>query len=175
MYKKFPLDKKGYTNEDFMKACEKFADKNLKQFFDDYVYGVVPIDWEKYLNYAGLELTHSDSVITPIVGLLCSKNENKVIIEHVIEGSSAEKAGLLLGDEIIACDGMRLGYEEIDKRIKELKIGDKVTFTVFRNNKLSEATLSLEEIKLSNYKLSKTEFPSDMQKKIYESWLETKW
>lgn len=175
MFKKFPLDKKGYTNDDFRKACEKFAGKNLQQFFDDYVDGVKPIDWEKYLNYAGLELTHNNEVVSPIVGLLCSKNDNKIIIQQVIKDSSAEKAGLLTGDEVIAYDGMRTSYEEIDKRIKELKTGDKVTFTIFRENKLSEAKLSLEEIKISNYHLHKIEFPSDLQKKIYESWLETKW
>lgn len=175
MFNKFPLNEKGYTNEDFMKACEKFAGKNLKQFFDDYVYGVVPIEWEKYLGYAGLELTHSDSVVTPVVGLLCKKSENKIIIEQVIVSSSAEKAGLLSGDEIIACDGMRLSYEEIEKRIKELKTGDKVTFTIFRNERLIEAKLSLEEIKLSNYKLIKVQTPNALQKKIYESWMENKW
>ncbi len=175
MYKKFPLNVKGYTNDDFTKACEKFAGKKLKHFFDDYVYGVKPIEWEKYLNYAGLSLTHSDSVITPVVGLICSKNENKVIIQEVLEGSSAEKAGLITGDEIIACDGNRLSYEEIEMRIKVLKTGDKITFSIFRNNKLSDYTLSLEEIKLSNYQLSKTELPNDLQKIIYESWLETKW
>ncbi|MEO8513045.1 MAG: PDZ domain-containing protein [Ignavibacteria bacterium] len=175
MFKKFPLDKKGYTNEDYRKACEKYAGKSLKQFFDDYVFGVVTIEWEKYLSYAGLELTHSDSVVTPVVGLLCKKSENKIIVEEVISGSSAEKAGMLSGDEIIACDGNRLSYEEIEKKIKELKTGDKVNFTIFRNNKLSEVKLSLEEIKLSNYQLAKIQDPNPLQKKIYESWLETKW
>lgn len=175
MYKKFPLDEKGYTNNDFRKACEKFADKKLKQFFDDYVYGVKPIEWEKYLLYAGLILTHSDSVVTPVVGLICSKNENKVIIQEVLSGSSAEKAGLLTGDEIIACDGNRLSYEEIEKRIRELKTGDKITFSIFRNNKLSDYILSLEEIKISNYQLVKVESPTSLQKKIYESWLGAKW
>ena len=52
---------------------------------------------------------------------------------------------------------------------------DKVNFTVFRNNKLSEVKLSLEEIKLSNYKLAKITDPKPLQKKIYESWLEVKW
>jgi len=175
MYKKFPLDVKGYTNEDFRKTCEKFAGKNLKQFFEEYVYGVKPIEWEKYLGYAGLVLTHSDSVITPVVGLICTRNENKIIIQEVLAGSSAEKAGLQSGDEIIAVDSSRLSYDEAEKRIKELQTGDKITITVFRNNKLSEAKLSLEEIKLTNYKIERTDAPSSLQKKIYEKWLETKW
>ena len=174
MFKKFPLDVKGYTNDDFRKACEKFAGKSLKQFFEDYVYGVKQIEWEKYLGYAGLVLTHSDSVITPIVGLKCSKNENKIVVEEVIAGSSAEKAGLQSGDEIISVDGSRLSYEDAEKRIKELKIGDKITLTVFRNNRLTEAKLSMEEIKLSNYKVELTQSPTALQKKIYEKWLEVK-
>jgi predicted metalloprotease with PDZ domain len=174
MFKKFPLDVKGYTNDDFRKACEKFAGKPLKQFFEDYVFGVKPIEWEKYLGYAGLVLTHSDSVITPVVGLICSKNENKIVIQEVIAGSSAEKAGLLSGDEIIAVDGSRLSYEEAEKRIRELKTGDKITVTAFRNNNLIEAKLSMEEIKISNYKLEKSSNQTALQKRIYDKWLEMK-
>lgn len=171
MLRKFPLDVKGYTNDDFRKACEKFSGKNLKQFFADYVFGVKPIEWEKYLSYAGLELEHSDSVITPVVGLFCSKNGDKIIVQDVIENSSALKAGLQKGDEIIALDGNRLSYEEAEKRIKELKTGDRVKVTVFRNNKISDFIISLEEIKLFNYSLKRPDNTAKLQDKIYNSWL----
>ena len=175
MFETFPLDVNGYTNNDFMEVCGNFAGKKLNQFFNDYVYGIKPIDWEKYLSYAGLNVTKNDSVITPVVGLNCSKNENKVTVQEVLKGSSAEKAGLKTGDEIIACDGTCLNYEEIEKRIKNLKTDDKIAFTIFRNNKLGEYSLKLQELKLSNYRLSKVKSPAQLQKEIYENWLKTRW
>jgi predicted metalloprotease with PDZ domain len=151
MYKQFPLDKKGYTNDDFRKTSEKFVDKSLKKFFDDYVYGIIPLDWEKYLSYAGLELKSNDTTITSVAGLVTSKQGDKIIVESVLPGSSAEEGGIKNGDEIIAYNSERLNYEDMEKRIKELKTGDKVTLNVFRDDKIREFTLTMQEKKLMNY------------------------
>jgi predicted metalloprotease with PDZ domain len=175
MYERFPLDVNGYTNEDFQKTCEEFAGTSLKQFFGDYVYGTKPIEWEKFLSCAGLELKSDDSTIVPVVGLRTERRGDRIVVEEVITGSSAEKTGLMSGDEIIAYDGERLSHEEMGNRIKELKAGDKVTLIVFRADKLKEFTLKLEEKKLANYYLEKTAHPSTLQKEIYEDWLEAKW
>jgi predicted metalloprotease with PDZ domain len=175
MYETFPLDKKGYTNEDFRVVCEEKAGTGLKQFFDDYVYGTKPLEWEKYLAYAGLELKSSDSTILPIVGIRASQRDGKIIINEVISGSSGEDAGLMMGDEIIVMDGSRLSYQEMEKKIKELKEGDSVKITVFRNDKMKEVTLKLKNAKIANYFVEKTKNPSEMQKTIYESWLNAKW
>jgi predicted metalloprotease with PDZ domain len=175
MYERFPLDETGYTNEDFRKTSEEFAGVSLKQFFDEYVFGTRPIEWEKYLSYAGLELKSDDSTIVPMVGLRTDRRGDKIVIDEVLTGSSAEKSGLMSGDEIIAYDGERLSLEEMDKLIKGLKSGDKVTLTVFRADKLKEFTLKLEEKKLANYYIEKTANPTALHKSIYEDWLEVKW
>jgi predicted metalloprotease with PDZ domain len=175
MYKQFPLDKKGYTNDDFRKTSEKFVDKSLKKFFDDYVYGIIPLDWEKYLSYAGLELKSNDTTITSVAGLVTSKQGDKIIVESVLPGSSAEEGGIKNGDEIIAYNSERLNYEDMEKRIKELKTGDKVTLNVFRDDKIREFTLTMQEKKLMNYSLEKVPSPTPLQKSIYESWLNTNW
>jgi predicted metalloprotease with PDZ domain len=175
MFNRFPLDKKGYDNDDFRRVSEEFAGKNLGKFFDDYVTGSKPIDWERYLSYAGLELGSNESTYTPVVGLVTSKKGDKIVIDDVIAGSSSEKAGLLQGDEIIAYNGLRLNYEYMERRIKELVSGDSVKLTIFRTDKLMEFTLILQERKLANYSLEKAAKPTVMQKAIYEKWLEAKW
>ena len=175
MYKDFPLDKKGYTNEDFRKYCEKFAGTSLKQFFDDYVYGTKPIEWERYLSYAGLELKSAEDTTRPIVGLNTQKRGEKIVVNDIIPGSSADNARLMAGDEIIALNGGRLGYEEMEKRIKEMKAGEKIGLTVFRGDKLMEFTLELKNNKMITYHIEKTQNPNAMQIAIYEKWLEVKW
>lgn len=175
MYVMFPLDKSGYTNDDFMKICEEFAGISLQKFYDNYVYGTKPIEWEKYLSYAGLELKSSQDTIVPIVGLKTSKKGDKIVVDEIIAGSSAQSAGLMPGDEIIAYNDERLGYEDMEQRIKELKAGDKVTLAVFRAEKLMEFTLFLQEKKMLSYNLDKVKKPSNLQKAIYEKWLEAKW
>lgn len=175
MYERFPLDKKGYDNDDFRKVSEKFAGVKLVKFFNDYVTGTKPINWEKYLGYAGLLLKSDEEVITPVVGLVSSKKGDKVIIDDVLTSSSSQRAGLLSGDEIIAYNGLRLNYEEMESRIKQLSSGDTVKFTIFRTDKLLEFNLKMEELRLANYSLEKVNEPTALQKAIYEKWLETKW
>lgn len=175
MFKKFPLDKKGYDNDDFRKVSEKFAGKSLEKFFGDYVTGTRPIEWSKYLGYTGLLLDGNETTLVPVAGLVTSKKGDKIIVDSVLEGSTSEKACLLSGDEIIAYNGLRLSYEDIESRIKQLSSGDSVKFTIFRSEKLFEFTLKMQERKLANYTLKKVNMPNELQRSIYEKWLEVKW
>lgn len=174
MYESYPLDVTGYTNDDFMEVCEEFTGTSLQKFFDDYITGTQPLDWEKYLLYAGLIL-ESDEGTLPVVGLYTAKQGEKIVVNSVLDDSSASRAGLKTGDEIIACNGSKCGYEEMEKRIKEMKAGTSVEFHVFRQEKLIKAIVTLEESKLKHYKLRKTENPTDLQRRIYEKWFETEW
>lgn len=170
MFQKFPMDIKGYTNEDFRLVCEEYSGTDLKKFFDDYVTGTKPIEWEKFLGYAGLELRSDDSTIVPVVGLVTSKRGEKIIIDEVLIGSSGEKAGIMTGDEIIAVNGVRMGYEEMEKKIKELQTGDKVKLTAFRGDRLIDFTLTLEDKKLANYYIVLSDNMNSLQKQIHNDW-----
>jgi predicted metalloprotease with PDZ domain len=175
MFEKFPLGVVGYTNDDFMNTCSELSGTSFNQFFDDYVYGTKPIDWEKFLFYAGLVLKSSDSTVIPVVGLHLTKSDGKVYIENVLPNSSAEDAGLSTEDEIIAVDGIKADYRAIEKRLGEMKSGEKVKLTVFKQNKLKDVTLTLQDRKIANYYIRKTENPESLQKEIFESWLGKKW
>lgn len=47
--------KRGFTDEEFRAACEEIAGADLSEFFN-YVYTTQPIDYDRYLGYAGLKL-----------------------------------------------------------------------------------------------------------------------
>lgn len=174
MYETHPLDVKGYTNESFRDVCEQYAGTDMKQFFADYVTGTKPIEWDKYLGYAGLEIKSGDSIV-PIVGLNINKKGSKIIVNEVLSGSSAEEAKLMAGDEVIALNGARMSYEEMEKRIKQLGAGEKIKLTVFRADKLQDFTLELKDKKMANYYIEKVKSPTPEQKAFYESWLQSKW
>lgn len=46
---------RGFTDAEFQDACERVAGASMKNFFG-FVYTTVPLDYEKYLGYAGLKL-----------------------------------------------------------------------------------------------------------------------
>jgi len=174
MFNDFPLDVEGYTNDDFKSYAEEAAGVNLDKFFNDYVYGTQLVDWEKYLDYAGLKLSSEEKTIIPALGLKTSFKEGKITVDEVIAGSPAKMAGITVNDEIAALGRERLSYEAMEKKIKDLVEGDSVTLTVVRNDKLSDVILTLRSTTIRDYRLEKTPDPTTLQKEIYESWLGAK-
>lgn len=64
-------------------------------------------------------------------------------VSVVFEGSSAMRAGLSAGDELVALDGLKVGSDAID-RVADLRPGDTVSLHVFRRDELLELTATVE-------------------------------
>ena len=175
MYNRFPLSGPGYTLADFQKVSEELAGGSLKKFFDDYVHGTAPLPWEEYLLRAGLLLSPKDSVQKTWLGAGTTDTGDKTRVSRVTAGSPAYAAGLDLGDEILALDGLRVRTSDLNDRIAERKPGDKVMLTVFHNDHLKEVRVTLGSSPVPAYKLSKIPAPTPLQKSIYEGWLKTTW
>lgn len=175
MYANFPLNNGGYTNEDFIKVCEEYGGKSMKEFFDSYLYGLDTLDWKKYLNYAGLNLNITYDEPKPSAGFNTREAGEKLIISYILPGSAAYESGLDIEDEIIAADGYRVRSSTLNNRISEMKDGDLVKLTIMREDRLREINLTLKATKTAKYKIEKIKSPNKLQKKIYEDWLRAEW
>ena len=177
LYKRFPLSGGvGYTNEDLQSAAEKLAGSSLAKIFEDHVYGAAPVDWERLLLYAGLELRAKDAERKPDLGLQAFDRDGKLRVVRVLAGSAAEDAGIDVGDEIIAFNGGRISQaRELTDRLANLKADDKVRLTFFRRDRLREIDIPLRLQSVPAYSVTKTANPTALQKSIYESWLGTTW
>jgi predicted metalloprotease with PDZ domain len=63
-------------------------------------------------------------------------------LTHVLEGGTAQLAGLTAGDVVVAIDGIRVTPKTWDIRIGRLRPGDRARFTIFRRDELHEFDLS---------------------------------
>lgn len=71
------------------------------------------------------------------------KNKEVLIVSKVIEGSPAEKAGIRVGDELYALNGIRYNKEN-DDAINKVKVpGNTVACTIRRNGNNREFQLTL--------------------------------
>lgn len=176
LYKRFPLSGTGYTNEDLQSVAEKLAGSSLAKFFEDYVYGTAPVDWERALLYAGLELRAKDTERKPELGVQISDRDGRLRVFGVVAGSAGYDAGIDLGDEIIALNGVRVTQaRDFTDRIVNIGAGEKVKLTFFRRDRLREVEIELRLQSVPAYSVSKTANPTSLQKSIYESWLGAKW
>jgi predicted metalloprotease with PDZ domain len=175
LYKRFPLGGRGYTVDDLRSVAEKLAGTDLKKFFDDYVTGTVPIDWERYLGYAGLTVQAKDSDRKISLGMMTADRENRTRVMGVTAGSPAYDAGLDIGDEVVALNGLRVRTSDLQDRLADYKPGEKVRLTVFRRDRIREFEITLRLQDVPAYKVAKVEHPTPLQKTIFESWLKATW
>ena len=83
--------------------------------------------------------------------MMYNVDETGCYVYTVEDGSNAQKAGFKSGDRITAVDSTQVStVAEVEKAIKNYKVGDTVKFTVVRNNQTGTVSLELEEYKPSS-------------------------
>jgi predicted metalloprotease with PDZ domain len=111
----------------------------------------------------------------PWLGVQTTNTGNAVRVTRVVAGSPAYDAGLDVGDEILAMNGFKVRGNDLQQRVSEMKAGETVKITVFRDDKLRAIDVILQNQSVPSYKLAKTKNPSNLQRAIYETWLKAKW
>ncbi len=155
---------RGYKDEEFQFACEKIIGKSLKAFFDNYVWGKEPIDYQTFYNIVGLKITKQNTNEIPYVGISIGTG-NK--ISSIIKNSSAYNARLNVNDEIIEIDGKSIG----EWKINNYKIGEKINWKVKRFGKIMNFSMEIKGMPFPQYKIEKIDNPSEIQTKLYNKWL----
>jgi predicted metalloprotease with PDZ domain len=168
---RFPRQGPGYTNADVRSLAREIGGEGMKGVFDSLVNGTGSIDWERVLAYAGLELVASDAAPGVWTGMDFSEYGGRVRITRVIAGSPSYVAGLDIGDEVVAMDGVRITASGLGQRLKDFSPGGTIRLTVFRNDRLRDFTVKLEKPRVTPYRVRQMENTTPEQKAILESWL----
>ncbi|MGB4397855.1 MAG: PDZ domain-containing protein [Daejeonella sp.] len=169
--------KRGYTDKEFKEMAEKIAGHSLNDMYDNYVNGLKTIDYDKYLNYAGLGIKNeAEKSVEPFLGISTSLREGKMYISQVARGSGAWNDGLNVNDEILSIDSYqikntRAGSVEMLKYIATRKVGEKVKVTVIRDGMEKAVEVSLGKSPSLKYSISPTENPSVQQMAVRKRWL----
>ena len=97
--------------------------------------------------YADFTSTMSDTSLVGI-GVVSHQTEEGLCIDTVLEGSPAEKGGLLSGDVIVSVDGHSIVEEDSDTAIERIrgKEGTKVKITYLRSGERQTVTLTRTQV-----------------------------
>lgn len=162
---------RGFTEQEFKEALERFAGKKLDAFFNDYVNGTKSPDYNSYFEAAGLRLVdQNEGVMNMNWGATTAMENGKMMIKSVFRGSSAWEGGLNVNDELIAIDGYRV-EGDIKPFISGRTIGEKLPVTVSRDGRLVNLEVPVVQDKSVRYRLEKVQNPTALQQKIYNKWL----
>lgn len=134
MYNEYDkVKQRGYTEDEFKAVLEQFTGINLDDFYKKYVSGLAPLNYNKYLAYAGYKLVDDYAANnTPTLGITIVNTCGKLTVTGVMRDGAGWIDGINVNDEITAIDGATI--PDVDKFITTTKkIGDKINVSVVRD------------------------------------------
>ncbi|MES2275296.1 MAG: PDZ domain-containing protein [Bacteroidota bacterium] len=167
----YKVKKRGYTDDEFKHGLEKFAGKNLDEFYKKYIYGVDDIDYKKYLDYAGLELI--DDLVKnndPTLGITTiAAPGDRIMVATVLRGGSGWIDGINVNDEITGLNGQP--FTDMANAMAGKKVGDKVILSLTRDGLPLTLTVTLLKNKQVKYRIVPAAGASAQQVAVRDRWL----
>ncbi len=161
---------RGFSDEEFKKAAEKFCGQNLDEFYSKYINGTSAIPYESFLAKLGLKLTDLNANKNELyLGVSSNVSNGKTIITGVAKGSPAYSAGLNVNDEIIAIDNYRV--DDLTKILATKKAGDKLSITLSRDGILKTIEVTSVKNTQVKYKIEKVAEQTKEQEAAYKMWV----
>jgi len=165
----YKTKKRGYTDVEFKQGLERFAGKKLDDFYKNYIYGLTPIDYGKYLAYAGYKITDElANSNDPNLGITLGNNNGKKIVTNVLRGSAGWIDGINVNDEIVSIDG---AVTDAASMLNGKKPGDKVNVAVLRDNLPLTLPVTLLRNPKVSYKVEELPSPTAEQLAVRKKWL----
>ncbi len=165
-------------NEDFARAgkfyrdsldvkltAEKITGGSLDDFFADYVSGAKPLPYAQLLSEAGLALEQKESVRATLGFTVQREPDGTRTIVSVEPGSTAEKDGLLVGDEILRWDNGDMPRRP-EHWAAQQKPGATVHLRIRRAETEQLVDLRLGELRETFYQVVETADASERAKRI---------
>lgn len=173
-YKQF---QRAFNEIELRLACEETAGRPLTEIFEGYVYGTAEMDFDRYLNHAGLRIGEQWEGLRGkgFLGASARTREGRTVVSSVTAGTAAYEHGLNVNDEILAVDGYRVDEQSLVLRLEENAPGTKVDLTIARDGRLITLPVVLGEQPVPELKVLRIEQPTPEQKRIYQSWSRSPW
>jgi predicted metalloprotease with PDZ domain len=183
-------EKRGFRDAVELITREAAPDKaDFGDFFAKYVSGTEEIPWNTFFEHAGLVLEEKKGKARPYLGITSGNTlpgagffggaptvlpQGQIAITGISPGSSAESAGLDVGDILVAMDGDRIEASTFNERLAEKKIGSRVNLTVLRRDQIRNIEVAIGQQEPVTYVVTQKTVATDLQKTIFKTWLNEK-
>jgi predicted metalloprotease with PDZ domain len=168
----------GYTDEEFESACNEIAgDVVTSEIYETRVQNRKPVDFQRYLGYAGLQLTPKSKPESEqgFLGVKMRSDTGRSTIANVLVGTGAEQSGISAGDEVIGVDSLRVDISRLSAYISNRRPGSSVRLTTARDGALFETNVELGLKPPFEYRIIKADTASEEQKNVFKYWLLAKY
>ena len=161
LWKRHGRNAVGVPEDGIQKMAEQVSGTNMDRFFQSAVYGTGDLPLSRLLKQVGIDLqlrcaeSMSDRGGKAATGKTAGISKradlhirtrasgNEVRITHVLDGGSAQSAGLSAGDVIVAVDALRATGSNFEKLIAQRQPGERIHLHVFRRDELLQFDMQL--------------------------------
>lgn len=166
---------RGYEDGEFESAVAEATGVDVREFFDAYVRGTEPLDYEDCLEGLGLELltSHADDRAQPWLG----------VQTHVVDGvptvkavsSDGPAASLVYpGDELVALNEFKITRDNLPRLLRISGVGSLARLHVFRRGELVTISVEVAEKPHDKYTIELRNNAPDEALDLLEDWLGTR-
>jgi predicted metalloprotease with PDZ domain len=173
MWQQFGQAEIGFTTHQLQQVIASVAELEIADFYGRYVDGLEELPLAEYLADFGLQLTsnQADQDVPPFVGLSLQADQGRALVKGVVADSPAQRAGVDVGDEILAIDGLRVTADGWEERLKDYQPGTTITLSLFHQDGLQHYPVTLAAAPPSKFTLKPAEQPSPAQQQNFQGWL----
>ncbi len=147
--------KRGFSEAEFKAELSKFVGKNMDDFFAKYVDGTEVIPYKEFYAPVGLNVQDISSN-NPSFGASVREEGGKVMVKSVRFGSSAEEAGISVGDEIIGCNAYRVDQGMFEGMMSGMENLESCELLIARDEKLFSVQVTIQPYKKQQFSLTKS-------------------
>ena len=147
--------KRGFSEAEFKMELAKFVGKNMDGFFAKYVDGTDIIPYKEFYGPVGLNV-QDVTTNNPSFGASVREEGGKVMVKSVRFGSSAEDAGISVGDEIIGCNGYRVDQSMFEGMMSGMSSFESCEILVAREEQLFSVKATVKPYKKPQFLLTKS-------------------
>jgi predicted metalloprotease with PDZ domain len=159
---------RGISDKEFKMELEKFLEMDLTTFYAKYIDGTEIIPYGEYFSKVGIDVTYTGTK-RPSFGASVKQEGGNVIVKSVRSGSSAEKAGISVNDEIIACNGFRVDQGSLEGTMNALKENEQVELLINRDDILFSTNVKIFTYEKPQFSFTTTK--NEEKKALRNYWL----
>lgn len=157
---------RGFTEQEFQDALEKFIGQDMDYFFDKYVNGTEIPNYNEVFSKIGLGVTYTGKAVTSF-GASLSQEGGNCMVKAVRAGSAAETAGLSVGDEVISVDNIRVDNSALESYMSGLGEGEACKLLIAREEQIMELNFVMSMYERPSFKFE----PNGTAKNKFDYWL----
>jgi predicted metalloprotease with PDZ domain len=156
----------GYPEDGILKALNEVTGDDWSGFYRDHVSGVKELPFQEVMAAAGLAPLIA-VIDTPDLGV----ELRGTTVIFVFAGSEAERAGIKQGDRIGTVNETEVNRTNMREVFSKLVPGEEARLGILRGETKTEVTITPKIRQRTTCKLRRAETPSELQKRILDSWL----